>query len=375
MAARRQHGEGSLYQRKDDGRWIASVNLGNDARGKRQRRVFTATTPEAARLKREAFLDRRRDGFTMPKGRPPTVAEWCRHWLVKIAKPQVEATTWERSYRPYVELHIIPFFAAMPLPELAEEDIEAFHARLQGRGLSAATIAQVHRIMSRAMKVAVARGRIARNPCSFVSPPQVVREEPRTPSAEETAAILAACAQWHNGARWVLAITTGIRQGEALALRWSDTDLASVPASVTIRRSAARVKGELSYKAPKSRKSRRTIAIGPATVAALRKHRGAQVASIGGLVFTDAHGRPVHPRADYGDWHALLDSLGIPRYRVHALRHGAATRLLEAGVDVRTVQEIMGHATPGFTQATYQHVTPALHQAAADAMDRLAGGR
>ena len=112
MAARRQHGEGSLYQRKDDGRWIASVNLGSDSAGKRQRRVFTATTPEAARLKREAFLDRRRDGFTMPKGRPPTVAEWCRHWLLKIARPQVEATTWERSYRSKVELYIIPFFSS-----------------------------------------------------------------------------------------------------------------------------------------------------------------------------------------------------------------------------------------------------------------------
>ncbi len=370
MAGRRQHGEGSVYKRSSDGRWLAVAPLGWES-GKRQRRYFTGTTPDIARRRRDEFLARRREGFIMPKGRPPTVSEWCMHWLLKIARRTVEETTWEKTYRPKVELHIAPYFAGLPLPELGEEEIEAFHEHLARRGLSPASIVQVHRIMSRALKVAVARGKIARNPCSFVSPPAIDRDEAQPPTAEETAAILAACGKWPNGARWVLAIMTGIRQGEALALRWSDVQLAE-PASVTIRRTAARVKGELIYKQPKSRKSRRTIAIGPATVAALREHRRGQVASLDGLVFTDGAGRPVHPTADYKDWHRLLDSLGIGRYRIHDLRHGTATRLLEAGIPVRTVQEILGHATAGFTQQVYQHVTPVLHAAAADAMDRLA---
>lgn len=373
MARRRQRGEGSLYQRKSDGRWIATVNVGW-AEGRRERRVFTAATPAAAMAKRADWVDMRRDGFVLPKGRPPTVSEWMTHWLNVIAKDKVAATTWEGSYRSKVELHIIPYFAKVPLPELDEEMIERFHRHLGG-GLSAATITQIHRIMGRALKIAVARGRVQRNVCSNVTPPAIDREEPQPPSAEEITRIVARCSSWPNGARWLLAISTGLRQGEALGLRWGDVKL-TAPASVTIRQSAARVRGELVYKAPKSRKSRRSIAIGPAMAGALRDHgRSQRVTDLrDGLVFTTDAGKPVHPRADYADWHALLDDLGIRHYRVHDLRHGTATQLLESGHDVRVVQEIMGHATPGFTQASYQHVRPVLHQSAADAMDKIIRG-
>ena len=334
--------------------------------------MFTAATPDAARAKRDTFLDRRRDGFTMPKGGPPTVAEWMLHWLHNIAKQKVAPTTWEGSYRSKVELHIAPYFERVPLPDLDEEMLEAFHRHLEA-SLSAASITQVHRIMSRAVKVAVARGRIQRNPCSNVTPPPIDRDEPEPPTAEETGRIIGRCQSWPNGARWILAISTGIRQGEALALEWRDVRLAA-PASVTIRQSAARVRGERIVKAPKSRKSRRTIQIGPATVAALKAYRDARPVA-GMLVFTDDRGQPVHPRADWADWQALLADLGIRHYRVHDLRHGTATQLLEDGHDVRVVQEVMGHATPGFTQSAYQHVRPVLHQAAADTMDKIVRGR
>jgi len=372
MARRRQHGEGSLYQRSSDGRWIATVHVGWKD-GKRQRRVFTGMTPAAAAAKRDDWLAKRRDGFVMPKGRPPTVAEWMRHWLHVIAKGKVQATTWEGSYRSKVELHIAPYFARVPLPELDEEQIEAFHAHLQGQDLSAASIMQIHRIMSRALKVAVARGRIARNPCPNVTPPAVDRDEPQPPTAAEIARIVKRCETWPNGTRWLLAIATGIRQGEALALEWGDVDLghAERPATISIRRSAAMVRGERIVKAPKSRKSLRTIQVGPAMADALMEHSRKHPGLPRGLVFTRPDGRPVHPRADYGDWHALLDDLKIRHYRVHDLRHGTATQLLEAGMDVRVVQEILGHATPGFTQSAYQHVRPVLHKAAADAMEAV----
>ncbi len=373
MASRRQHNEGSLYQRSSDGRWVATVHEGYK-NSIRQRRVFTGHTPAEARLKRDLFLDKRRDGFRMPKGRPPTVGEWMSHWLHMIAKEKVQATTWEGSYRSKVEMHIVPFFERVPLPELDEELIEEFHRHLQRRGLSPASIMQTHRIMSRAMKIAVARGRIPRNPCSNVTPPSIDREPSEPPTAEEAARIADRCQSWPNGARWLLAISTGIRQGEALALRWRDVELGGSP-SVTVRQSAAMVRGERVVKAPKSRKSRRTIAIGPATAAALKAHRRAQVANIGtDLVFTSASGGPVHPRADYNDWHALLDDLGIRRYRVHDLRHGTATSLLEAGLQPRVVQEVMGHASVAFTMAAYAHVRPVLHAAAAEAMDRVVRG-
>jgi integrase len=374
MAGRRQHGEGSLYFRKDDSRWIATVHLGYTGKGKRSRRVFTGTTPEIALRKRTEFLGRRRDGFTMPKGRQPFVSEWMLHWLHVIAKPKVAPTTWQRSYQGSVERHIAPYFARVPLPELDEEQIEAFHAHLMAGspsrpGLSASSVAQIHRIMSRALKVAVARGRIARNPCSNVSPPAADPIELAPPSAAEVDAILARCATWPNGARWVLAITTGLRQGEALGLEWRDVELAA-PASVTVRQAAAWVDGERILKQPKSRASRRTVPLPAEAVAALRRHHGAQaVRDVAGTVFVTPAGKPVNYRADWQDWQDLLADLGLPRYRVHDLRHGYATMLLEQGVDPRVVQAMLGHATAALL-TRYQHVRPLMHQAVSDAVDR-----
>jgi integrase len=350
------------------------VHLGYSDQGKRLRRVFTGTTPEIALRKRAEFLDRRRDGFTMPKGRQPYVSEWMLHWLHVIARPKVAATTWQRSYRGNVERHIAPYFARVPLTELNEELIEAFHAHLMAGSpsrapLSASSVAQIHRIMSRALKVAVARGRIARNPCSNVSPPSADPPELVPPPAAEVDAILARCVTWPYGARWVLAITTGLRQGEALGLEWRDVQLAA-PASVTVRQAAAWVDGQRVLKAPKSRASRRTVPLPADAVAALRRHASAQsVRDVAGTVFVTDAGKPVHYRADWQDWQDLLADLGLPRYRVHDLRHGYATMLLEAGVDPRVVQAMLGHST-GVLLARYQHVRPLMHQAVSDAVDR-----
>jgi len=378
-ATRRQQGEGSLFQRKRDGYWIAVADLGQHA-GKRDRREFTGRTPEIAMEARAKFLEKRRAGFTLPKGRQITVAEWCEHWLINVAEPRVAPTTFYGSYDSKVRMHVIPFFSKTLLVQLDEEDIEAWHRHLR-KSLSPASITQCHRILSSAIKTAVVRGRIARNPVANVHPPRSDHEA-AVPTAEETARVLERCRTWENGCRWLLAIATGARQGEMLALRWSDVKLTE-PASVTISRSAARVKGELTYKKPKSRQSRRTVQIGPSAVAALKAHRKAQMDrqmaagrwEESDLVFTLPHnGKPVYPRWDYGNWHALLDDLGIRHYPVHSLRHATATLLLEEGQDAKVVQAVLGHATAAFTQQKYQHVRPVLHQAAADAMDRIIRG-
>ena len=377
---RRQHGEGSLYQRSSDGLWVAVADLGWSG-GKRQRRYFAARSPEDAIAKRSAFLAKRADGFTIPAGRQPYVGEWLLHWLHNVAKPKVQPTTWEGSYRQKVTELICPYFERVPLGELAEEDIEQWHRLLgervsprTGRPMAPATIVQCHRILSMALKVAVARGRMARNPAQNVHPPQAARPEPQPPTADETRQVIEACGEWPNGARWVLAITTGIRQGEALALRWADVKLAA-PASLTVRASAAMVRGTGRVeKAPKSRQSRRTVPLPSAAVEALRAHRKAQVASIDGLVFTGPKGRPVYPAADWGDWKALLASLGLPAsYRVHDLRHGYATMLLEQGIDPRVVMALLGWSSQAMLDV-YQHVRPVLHQQAADAIDRALRG-
>ncbi len=130
MPGRRQHGEGSVFRRARDGRWVARADLGWK-NGKRDQRLFVRATPEAAIEARAKFLDRRRDGFIMPKGRQPYVSEWMLHWLHNVARREVAVTTWEKSYRQKVTDLICPFFERTVLAELAEDDIEAWHAHLE----------------------------------------------------------------------------------------------------------------------------------------------------------------------------------------------------------------------------------------------------
>jgi integrase len=346
--------------------------------GRRDRREFTGPTPAEAIEKRAAFLDRRRDGFTLPRGRQPTVAEWVLHWCHVTARAQVDPNTWHRSYRQKCEDYIAPYFERVPLAELSADDIEDWHAGLlaresrRGGTLSPSTVVTAHRIFSSCLKEAVRRRRMPYNPCSIVSPPSADREPPEPPSADEVDAVMAACRDWPNGARWVLAVTTGLRQGEALGLRWRDVRLGA-PASVTVRKSAARIGGEWVMKDPKSRKSRRSVPLPAVAVTALSAHRGRTVQDIGGLVFTRPNGQPVHSRDDWQDWQDLLGSLDLPHYRVHDLRHGYATELLEQGEDPRVVQDLMGWSTAAMAEI-YQHVRPVTHARVLSSLDRRFGG-
>lgn len=379
MASRRQHGEGSLYQRGKrggrGGQWVAVADLGwkPGPAGKliRDRREFTGLTPDAAIEKRAQFLHRHRDGFTLPKGRQPTVSEWVKHWLWNIAKPGVDPNTFYRSYRQKCEDYVIPFFGKIKLAELDEDDISAWHAWLsqrpsrRGGTLSPGTVVTAHRILSAALNVAAARRRLPHNPCSFVPPPKYDRPEPEPPTAEEVERILDACRGRPNGARWVLAICTGLRQGEALGLRWRDVRLAD-PASVTVRQALARIDGADVLKPPKSQASKRTVPLPARAAAALRAHREG-VTDISGRVF------PAASREDWQEWADLLAGLGLPHYRVHDIRHQYATALLEEGEDQRVVQDLMGHSDARMLQI-YQHVRPAMHEHARSALDRRFGG-
>jgi integrase len=378
MTRRRQQGEGSLYHRKGRSQWVAVADLGWK-NGKRDRREFTGPTPQAAIEKRAAFLGRRRDGFTLPRGRQPSVPEWVLYWCHSTAKAQLKPSGWE-SYRQKCEDHIAPFFDGVKLSELSVEDVEGWHARLlalprqRGKGtLAPASVRLAHQVLSVCLNEAVRRKRIAFNPCSLAHPPAAGREPPEPPSADEVDMVVAACRERPDGARWVLAITTGLRQGEVLGLRWRDIRLAA-PASVTVRRTQGRAGGEWVYDDPKSRKSRRTVPLPAVAAGALRAHRERQqVADIGGLIFTRPSGQPVHRRQDGRDWDRLLRGLGLPHYRVHDLRHAYATELLEQGEDARVVQELMGWSSAAMAEV-YQHVRPVTHARVIASLDRRFGG-
>lgn len=216
---RRQHGEGSIYQRSD-GRWVYELHLGYRPDGKPDRRYVYGKSVDDVMAKKQKLEAQLNDGYVPPKGKGDTVATWMTHWLYNIARSEIRESTWNRSYRSKVEKHIIPGLGRIRLRDLTEQHVEEFEAQLKKDGLAAASIIQIHRILSRALKIAVMRRLIPRNPCQFVSPPSSERAEPLPPERDEVSTILAAVADRRNGVRWALALAAGPRQGEALGLMW-----------------------------------------------------------------------------------------------------------------------------------------------------------
>jgi integrase len=218
-----------------------------------------------------------------------------------------------------------------------------------------------------------------RNPTEAVTVPRPVHREMHTLSEEEVGRLFEATRGHHLHALWVLLATTGLRLGEARGLLWSDIDFTN--GRLVVNRALQRQTGSgYVFVEPKTARSRRTVYLAPGTISALMEHRRRQVAdqlaagpewSNMGLVFTTAIGRP----AD-GPWatkwfHRALDHAGLPRFRIHDLRHTAATQLLRRGVHPKVVQELLGHSTISLTLDTYSHVAPALHAEVATHMEAL----
>jgi integrase len=181
-------------------------------------------------------------------------------------------------------------------------------------------------------------------------------------------------------ALYILALTTGLRRGELLALRWDDIDLGS--RQLHVRRAMQRVDGKLRIAEPKTSSARRTVVLSRFAVRHLEEHKKRQDAerlALGdawrehGLVFASSVGTPIEPRNVNRRWDELWRRAGLDGLRLHDLRHGCATFLLAQGVPARAIMDVLGHAEIGVTMNTYAHVLPVLRQEAADDIDELFG--
>lgn len=376
MSNRAASGESSIY--KDEaGRWHGYVSMGLKENGRRDRRHVSGTRRADVVAKVRALEAKRDAGTAEAAGRAPTVGDWLDHWLEHIASRRVRARTLE-SYEALVRLHLRPGIGHHRLDRLQPEHLEQLYGSLlEDKGLSPATVLRLHRVLSRALRVAMQRGKIARNVATLVDPPAVKRPTTALPlTVDEARRVLQAAEQARNSARWTVALAVGLRQSETLGLRWSDINLDV--GTLTVRRGLHRVAGKgLVYEEPKAERSRRTLALPAPLVMALRRHRGVQLEerqAAGSLweehdlVFAQMNGRPLDKRSDWEGWKALLTRAGVREVRLHDGRHTAATLLLSEGVHPRVVMELLGHAQMRTTTDTYSHVMPALAKEAAAKM-------
>ena len=369
---RRAPGEGALYQRAD-GKWEASLHVGYATDGKRVRRKAVARTKKEAG-ERLAALRRDAESGLEPEAARWTVADWLERWLETESKPSVRPRT-HLMYQAAVRNHLIPALGRHPLRSLTATHVKAYMGVKAEAGLAPQTIRNQHATLRRALAIAVRYGYVEKNVAGLVSPPKVRRDEVNPLTPDEVRQFLGAAQGHRQEALFVLAASTGMRLAEVLGVTWGSVDLGA--GTVRVEQTLVRYEREFHLDPPKTRQSKRTIAIPGHVVEALRAHRVRQVedklkaplwVNDWDLVFTDEVGRPVESRGLHDEFVGLLDRAKVRRVRFHDLRHGAATYLLAQGVPMKVVQDVLGHSQISMTADLYSHVVPELRRDAADRM-------
>jgi integrase len=380
----RGYGVGSVYQRKSDGMFVASVQLPPDPlTGKRHRKVVYAKTRPAARAKARQLLAKRDTG-QLAAGRTPTVETWLAHYLDVVCPQRGLKPSTIDGYRSKVHANLLPYLARRRIDQVSVTDVRRLVEAEHQRGQSPSSVRGALTVLQGALRVAQAEGRIASNPVTLVDKPhQRRRRDPEGAlTIEETRRVLEAAHGDRLEARWWAAFI-GLRRSEALGMRWGhEVDLGA--RLLHVEQTAIRARGRgIVMGETKSATSDRWLPLTPTLIAPFRRRwvayleereHAADHWQEHGLVVCQPNGRPIGASADWKAWRDLLARAGVRYVRPHDARHTAATLLLEAGVDVRIVQAWLGHSSIDLTVGTYTRVRAKLLAQAGDALGELLGG-
>ncbi len=323
----RGHGEGSIYQR-NDGRWAASISLEGG-----KRKTFYGKTRKEVQEKLMKALHEQQQGM-LAMGPQQTMRHYLEHWLENVHKPTIRLSTYSR-YCKMLNTHIFPALGHIQVQKLSAQHLQALYASKLKQGLSPKTIKIMHAVLHKAMENAVHVNLVARNVCDIAatSLPRLTRHEIQPLSKEQAKKLLEAAKGHRLETILLLAVTTGMRRGELIGLRWSDIDFHEN--SLYVRRTVDRITGNgYVVSEPKTASGRRKILLPPFVTQALKVHRTHQEAARlkagstwqeNDLVFCNIHGGFVHPAHLYTEFQHLLEEAGLPRMRFHDLRHSAAT--------------------------------------------------
>lgn len=378
MGSRRGHNEGSIFQRKSDGLWIASITY-RDSAGKVHRpRRYRKTRTEARSALRE--LQREQERGVQLSQKSPTVSAYLNQWLSASVEPSVRVKTYQ-GYKSIVDVRITPRIGGVKLNQLTPATITQMYTDLASDGLAPRSVIHTHRCLRRALQQALKWGLIVRNPCDAVDVPRAPRSEMQVLDRDQVETLLMATQDDREHALYVVAVTAGLRLGELLGLQWPDIDFDG--GRLIVQRALQFQSGNgLVFTEPKTSKSRRTVMLSQRAVRALREHRTHQIEErlqLGAewenpdLVFTNYFGGPIDPGHMSKLLKRSLRAAGLPEIRFHDLRHTAATLLLSAGTHPKIVQELLGHSSIALTLDTYSHIIPTMHSEAASTMDALLG--
>lgn len=359
----RANGDGDVFPRKNKAGKVTSYRgayFGPDVK----RRYLSGKTKEEVR---KALRDARSnaDAGLVVEARNLKLSHYLRRWLNDSVRGSVKPITHE-SYERLVNKHAVPALGNVRLSNLTPAHLQSFYRSKLDAGLSPRKVQYLHVVLHRALKQAHRWGLVTRNVAEAADPPKVYKKEVTPLSPDQARVFLEAAREAGDRleALYVLAIHTGMRQGELLTLRWEDVDFKA---------------GILRVRGTKTARSHRTVKLSQAAAEALRIHLTRQLEEIdqvgsmwqeNGLVFATEIGTPLNRHnLTQRSFKPLLRRAGLPEIRFHDLRHTCATILLSKGVHAKFVQELLGHATIAITLDTYSHVLPGMNGGTADAMD------
>lgn len=349
--------------------------------GKRKRRTETYRTRKEADSREREWLTEIERGTAVDGGKM-SVSDYLVYWLATYAKHNVRLSTYT-AYASYCTNHIIPAFGAIMLTKLQPIHLQDFYqaklsgGRLDGKagGLTPRTVKYFHSIIREALQHAFEQNLVTRNVADAVKPPRGTRPPITVWNADEARTFLNVAQNAPYAPLWLVLLTTGMRRGEALGLRWQDVD--TKKGLLSVRQTLVDVNGQVSYGEPKTKSGRRTIELDSTCLAALVAHRDTSAfrrKACGDtwrdydLVFTTDDGNWIHPRNVDREYSRILSKTDLPRITLHGLRHTCATLLLLHNVNPKVVSERLGHASIGITLDTYSHVLPTMQKQAADAI-------
>jgi integrase len=368
---KRGNGEGSITRRKNGG-WSAQYTV-HTAEGRKRKTLYGKTRQEVAAKLARALSDR--EGGLIFDAEGLKLGEYLGRWLEDSVKGTVRNTTYER-YEQITRTHIVPMLGAIKLKALTPTHVRGLYKEKLS-SLSPRTVQYIHVTLHKALKQAVSDGLIPRNATEAVKPPQVRREEIRPLTPEQVKMLLDAASGDRLEALYVLAVHTGLRQGELLGLKWDDIDLQA--RTLQVRRALTTAKGGPRLAAPKTKGSRRRVSLTRVAAQAFKGHLERQLEEIDradslwqeyGLVFASETGAPLDRRdLTSRRFKPLLERAGLPHFRFHDLRHTCATLLLTQNVNPKVVSEMLGHSSIAITLDTYSHVLPNMQDSAARALE------
>jgi integrase len=368
--------KGDGITKRKDGRFMARYTV-HTPDGPKRRTIYGKAYKDVESALAKARGDAVR-GLVYDDGNL-SVGEYLERWLSDSVRDTVRQRTYE-GYEHIVERHIASSLGRVKLKNLTSAHVRGLYRQKLDSGLSSRTVRYIHTTLNKALKQAVNDSLIPRNAAVSVKPPKPQPKEIQPLNREQVRAFLKAVYGHRLEALYVVAVTAGLREGELLGLRWEDVDLEA--GTLQVRRTLSEARSGRIFEAPKSGKGRRIRLTRKATEA-LRSHRKRQVEEkIGlgplwhenGLVFPSQVGTPLSGRNLNRTYKRHLEQADLSStFRFHDLRHTCATLLLQQGVHVKFVQELLGHADIALTLNVYSHVLPDMGDAASEAMNVALG--